>query len=79
MVTLLRFKFKRRRWTEFKALESWILTPSPVPIRVLHREGVWQVPHFSHRAIRQQDLYNVEAQLYRRVSQQAQVVERGPR
>ena len=42
--------------------------PSTVAIGPFHGEGVWQMPHFPHRARLQQDLHDVEAHLHRRVS-----------
>src|ERR1035437_5752168 len=51
---------------------------SAVAIGPFHGEGVRQVPHLPHRAVLQEHLHNVEAQLHGRVAQQAQVIERGP-
>src|ERR1035437_2425288 len=56
-----------------------IRSRSPVAIRALHGEGVRQVAHFPDRAVLQEHLHNVEANLHGRVLQQAQVIERGSR
>jgi len=50
---------------------------SPVTIRLGHRKRVRQMPDFMHFAVRQQHLDNIEPDFYRRIFQQAQIIQCG--
>ena len=49
---------------------------SPVTIRLLHRKRIRQMPDFTHFAVRQQHLDDVEPDFHRRIFQQPQIIQR---